>query len=674
MVAAREAGFAEARRRAEELRAAIDHHAYRYYVLDAPEISDSEYDALVRELEALEVAYPELVLPDSPTRRVGAAPSVLFAPVRHSAPLLSLDNVFDDDELRAWYARVVRGLGHDPALVGEPKIDGVAVAIVYEHGRFVRAATRGDGVTGEDVTDNVRTIRALPERLARGAPAWLEVRGEVFLAIEDFDRLNAELGEASKTLFANPRNAAAGSLRQKDPSVTAARALRFYAHGLVRVAGATIASHAEALALFRDLGLPVHPETRPLEGADDALAYVRRLRGRRHELEHEVDGAVVKVSALSDEHELGSTAKAPRWAIAYKFPAEERTTKLLDIMVSVGRTGALTPFAVLEPVRVGGATVKLATLHNADEVARKGVLIGDTVVVRRAGEVIPEVVAPIPSVRTGAERAFVMPTRCPACGEPVVRREGEAVTRCENLACPAQVLERIVHFASRGAMDIEHLGHATASALIERGLVRDVGDLFALGPRELATTPGFAERSVENLLSAIDAAKGRGIDRLLVALGIRHVGPSAARRLADAFGSVDAIASASADELAAVPGVGRVIAEAVHEDLARPSTRAVIEKLRTAGVRLAEAPRVAPTGPLAGLTLVVTGTLASMSREEAARRIEAAGGKVASSVSRKTAYLVVGESPGTKLDRARALAVPTLDEAGFLRLLEPGPT
>jgi DNA ligase (NAD+) len=658
--------------RALALRAEIERHDYLYHVLAAPEISDAEYDALVRELQEIERRYPALVTPDSPTQRVGPPPSQLFAPVPHSDRLLSLDNAFDREELRAWYGRVVRGLGREPSLVCEPKIDGVSVAVVYQGGRLLRGATRGDGAIGEDVTANLRTIRALPARLRGAAPAWLEVRGEVYLPLADFDRLNAELGEAGKALFANPRNAAAGTLRQKDPRVTAGRPLGIYFHGLVRADGVAWRTHKEVLSSLRSLGLRVHPRTEPCATMDQVEAYVARLQADRHGLEHEIDGAVVKVDRLDAQAELGSTAKAPRWAVAFKFPAEEQTTRLIDIQVNVGRTGAVTPFAVLEPVRVGGVTVKLATLHNADEIERKGVLIGDRIVVRRAGDVIPEVVAPIPSLRTGAERKFVMPDRCPACDGAIVRPEGEAVARCVNLQCPAQALERIVHFASRGAMDIAHVGYATATALLTQELISDAGDLFFLTEDDLARLPGFKERSIQNLLDAIAGARDRPIDRLLVGLGIRHVGSTAARELAGAFGSIDALARASAAEIAAVPGIGGVIAEAVEEHMRRPETVALLDKLRRAGVRMEEARRdqkAAHAGPVHGKTFVITGTLPSLSREAAKERIEACGGRVTSSVSSRTDYLIVGEDPGSKLDKGRKLGVPTLDEPGLLRLL-----
>ncbi|HVX93977.1 MAG TPA: NAD-dependent DNA ligase LigA [Polyangia bacterium] len=664
------------RLRVEELRAQIAHHDYRYYVLDAPEVSDAQYDALMRELVALEHRHPALLTADSPTQRVGGKPSALFAPARHSSRLLSLDNAFSAEELDAWAERVRKGLGRDPAgYVCEPKIDGVSIAVTYERGVLTRGATRGDGDVGEDVTPNVRTIRAVPARLRTDAPPdWLEVRGEVFLRKVDFERINEELGAAGKPLFANPRNTTAGMLRQKDPKVTASRPLAIFFHGLVRIDGKALPSYSEALAYLRELGLRTHPESRACPGLDDVRAYVADMEQRRHALEHEIDGAVIKVDRIAEENELGATSKFPRWAIAYKFPAEEQTTKLNDIQVSVGRTGAVTPFAVLQPVHVGGVTISMATLHNADEVARKGVLIGDTVVVRRAGEVIPEVVAPIPSLRTGEERAFVMPTRCPQCDTEIVRPDGEAVARCPNKLCPAQVLGRVVHFASRGAMDIEHLGERTASELLERGLIEDPGDIFSLDAAKLGQLPGFKEKSVANLLAAIAAAKDRPIDRLLYGFGIRHVGASAARALADAFGSIDRVAAASIEELAAAEGVGTVIATAAREFFDREDTRGLLDKLRRAGVRLEES-REKRTGPLTGKTFVITGTLAAMSREAAKARLEALGGKVTNSLSGSTSYLVVGESPGSKLDKAAKLGVATLDEAAFLELLaEPAAT
>jgi len=666
-----QAELAEAKRRVDELRAQIDHHNYCYYVLDAPEISDADFDKQMRELDALEKRHPELLSPDSPTQRVGgAAVTSLFAPVRHSFPLLSLDNAFDDEELTAWRDRVVKGLGREPRYVCEPKIDGVSLAVVYEKGRLTRGATRGDGQVGEDVTVNVRTIRGVPARLRTDSPPdWLEVRGEAFLRLADFDRINEELGAAGKPLFANPRNSTAGMLRQKDPSVTASRPISVYFHGLVRIEGHRLDSYSQTLAYLREIGLRTHPEGKTCAGLDEVRAYVKDMEARRHALEHEIDGAVIKVDGYGDANELGATSKFPRWAIAYKFPPEEQTTILRDIMVSVGRTGAVTPFAQLEPVRVGGVTISQATLHNADEVERKGVLIGDTVVVRRAGEVIPEVVAPIPSLRKGSERRFEMPANCPNCGTAIVRPEGEAVARCPNLRCPAQIWGRIVHFAGRGAMDIEHLGERTASELLEKRLIADQADIFFLTEEQIGQLTNFKDRSIANLRAAIDAAKDRPIDRLLYGFGVRHVGERAARALADAFGSIDRIAAAPAEEIAAIDGVGDVIAGAVREFFDRPETHELVEKLRRAGVRLEEQ-RQPRGGPLLGKTFVITGTLEKFSREEAKARIEALGGKVTNSLSSKTDYLVVGESPGTKLDKATKLGVATLDEKAFLGLLD----
>jgi len=665
-----EAEFAEARIRAEELRAQIEFHNYRYHVLDEPEISDASYDKLVRELAAIEERFPELITPDSPTQRVGAPPSELFAPVRHSARLLSLDNAFGFEELEAWYARVVKGLGSQPDFVAEPKIDGVSVVVVYENGRYVRGATRGDGTVGEDVTPNIRTIRGLPNRLRTDdPPAWMEVRGEVYLRLEDFERVNSDLGEAGKTLFANPRNAAAGTLRVKDPGITASRPLSISFHGLVRLDGPRPNTHSEVFDYLRSVGLRVHPESKRADTIEEVKAYVTALEAKRHDLDHEIDGAVIKVDDLASQFDLGATSKAPRWAIAFKFPPEEQTTVLNDIEVNVGRTGAVTPFAVLEPVHVGGVTVTTATLHNADEVERKGVRIGDWVVVRRAGDVIPEVVAPIPSKRTGKEKKFRMPTRCPVCDTPLERPDGEVVVRCPNLSCPAQILEGVFHFAARGAMDIDHLGYKTTKALLDLGLISDVADIFALTDEQIAQLPLHKERSIQNLVKAIDRARDRSIDRLLYGLGIRHVGATTARDIADHFGSIDAIASASAEELLEVDGVGRVVAESIAAYFQRPKSQELLRKFAAAGVRLKEERKTA-SGPLHGRTFVITGTLEAWSREEASRLLQERGAKVTSSVSRKTDFVVAGSSPGSKIDKANELGVEVIDEAGLQKLLD----
>lgn len=668
----REEALVDGKKRAEELRAKIAYHDYRYHVLDAPEVADEEYDAFVRELAAIEKRFPELVTADSPTQRIGAPPSTLFAPVRHSERLLSLDNAFDDADLEAWHRRVREGLGREPRFVGEPKIDGVSIAIVYEHGRFTRAATRGDGTVGEDVTANVRTVRSVPARL-RGddVPEWLEVRGEIYMGLDDFEKLNDVLGSRGKSLFANPRNAAAGTLRQKDPAITASRPLRLFLHGLVAIRGHDLASHWEALTYFRKLGLPTHPKAKALATMKDVRAYIGEIGEGRHSLGHQIDGVVIKVNDFDAEHELGATSKAPRWAIAFKFPPEERTTKLRDIQVSIGRTGAATPFAILEPVQVGGVTISLATLHNADEIARKDILIGDTVVVRRAGDVIPEVVAPIASLRTGRERRFVMPTLCPACGASLVRAPSEVVVRCKNVDCPAQALGRIVHFGSRGAMDINHLGEKTALALLEQGKIDDPADLFFLTEEEVSDIPGFKKRSVDNLLFAIEKAKERPLDKLLYGLGIRHVGSTASKRIARAFPSLDALAHASAEEIGRVDGVGPVIGASVYEFFSRDSTHQLIAKLKRAGVRTSGRIR-GSEGPLLGKTIVITGTLSSMSRDKAKEKLESLGAHITNSVSKSTDYLVVGEEPGSKLDKAQKLGVTILDEAAFLRWIEGG--
>jgi DNA ligase (NAD+) len=666
-----DAALSTAQLEVEELRSKINHHNYRYHVLDAPEVSDAEYDALMHELQALEERFPELITPDSPTQRVGAPPSELFAPVQHSSRLLSLDNAFSEDDLDAWYGRVLRGLEHEPTFVTEPKIDGLSVVVVYEDGKLTRGATRGDGDTGEDVTANIRTIRAVPATL-RGAsetiPRWLEIRGEVFLRLEDFEKINADQGEQGKPLFANPRNTAAGMLRQKDPKVTASRPLQIAFHGIVRCDGVRINSYSQAIELMKGWGLRPHPLSRPAKTIDDVKAYTNELVETRHSLDHEIDGAVIKVDDYTDQFDLGNTSKAPRWAIAYKFPPEEKTTVLNDILPSIGRTGVITPFAVLEPVHVGGVMVRQATLHNPDEIARKDIRIGDTVVVRRAGDVIPEVVAPIASLRTGKEKRFKMPTKCPACRTALVRAEGVVATRCPNLACPAQVVGRLIHFAGRGAMDIEHMGEKTVSALVEKGYLNDFADIFELTDEQIAELPGFKDKSIANLRTAIEGAKQRSIERLLAGFGILNLGNTGARALADAYGSIRAIADASVEGIAAIEGIGPVIATSVREFFDRPQTAKIIDRLASAGVRLEEERKQA-SGPLLGKTFVITGTLDKWSREEAKALIESRGGKVAGSVSKKTDYLVAGEAAGSKLDKAQQLGVEIVDEAGLEELL-----
>ncbi|MGH8976121.1 MAG: NAD-dependent DNA ligase LigA, partial [Acidimicrobiia bacterium] len=592
--------------------------------------------------------------------------------------MLSLDNAFDLSDLLAWGKRLERLVPEPVAFVGEPKLDGLAVSLTYGDGRLVRAATRGDGVTGEDVTANILTIASVPRRLRLSdAPTLLEVRGEVFMGLSAFTELNRRQGEAGKRLFANPRNAAAGSLRQLDAAVTASRNLSLFCYGVgAKEGGQDLATHWETLEWLAGGGLPVNDRVERFTDLEGVHGFAAATLEHRHDLGYEVDGAVVKVDDLDQRRRLGATSKAPRWAIAFKFPPEERTTRLEHIFVSIGRTGRATPFAQLEPVFVGGSTVARATLHNQDEVARKDIREGDTVIVRKAGDVIPEVVAPVLTLRPEGSAPWVFPSTCPVCGGPLVRLEGEADQYCVDLECPAQRAQRIIHFASRGAMDIEGLGEKLASALCERGLVTDVADIYSLDKDTVLSMERFADKSADNLVAAIEASRSRPLAKLLVGLGIRHVGPTAAVALAAELGHMDRIAGADVDELVAVEGVGPIIAESVQRFFAADRNRAVVEKLRAAGVNL-EGPKRAPGEsagggalPLAGLTFVLTGTLPGMKRDEAQAAIEAAGGKVSGSVSKKTAYVVAGESPGSKLDKAQSLGVPVLDEDGLRALLD----
>lgn len=670
----------EVERHLAELRQQIRHHAYRYHVLDDPEIADAEYDQLMEELVRLEGEHPELVTPDSPSQRVAGAapPSELFAPVVHRERMFSLDNAESMDDLRAWQARMERQLGHQPSgYVCELKIDGLAVSLTYESGRLVQGATRGDGVTGEDVTANLRTIEAIPLVLRPGAPELMEVRGEVYMPISAFEELNVRQGEAGLRLFANPRNAAAGSVRQKDPAVTASRRLGVWTYQIGYLKGErSFRSHWETLEHLRELGLPVNPESRPLPDLAEVEAYVKQAESERHARDYETDGVVIKADALGEQRELGFTAKSPRWAISHKFPPEERTTRLRDIQVNVGRTGAVTPFAMLEPVFVGGATISLATLHNEDEVHRKDVRVGDWVTVRRAGDVIPEVVGPVVSRRTGEEREWRMPERCPFCNNLIVRPEGEAVARCTGgFDCPARLREYLFHFVSRGGMDVEGLGYRTVDLLLRERMIADPADVFLLDPRDLLRFEGWGEVSVGNLRRSIDRARDRPLHRLLVALGIPHVGGTVARLLARRYRSLDRLLAAPEEELAASEGVGPVIARSVRQWAEDPANRALVEKLRGAGVRLADPqPEGVDQQLLSGVTLVITGTLDSLSREAAKAAVEERGGKVTSSVSNKTTALVVGESPGSKLPKAQQLGVPVIEEDVLLRLLEEGPS
>jgi DNA ligase (NAD+) len=705
-----------ARHKHADLSVEIAEHDYRYFVLDSPLVSDAEYDAMMRELRALEERFPELRTPDSPTQRPGGAVlSTLFSPVQHLERMLSLDNAFSQEELDAWGARVARLGGAGPYLC-EVKIDGLAIALVYRNGRLVRGATRGDGATGEDVTPNIRTIGAVPSRLTGpDVPAELEVRGEVFLPVAAFREVNERLADAGKTPFANPRNAAAGSLRQKDPRVTATRALGLIVHGLAVPGGdsatsgmptpdvPTVPSSAPTTQSgwyerLREWGLPVSDLVRVVDDVDGVRQYISYYGEHRHDPPYEIDGVVVKLDQLDLQRALGATSRAPRWAIAFKYPPEEVTTRLREIRVNVGRTGRVTPFGVMEPVKVSGSTVENATLHNADEIKRKGVLVGDMVVLRKAGDVIPEIVGPVVDLRTGEERAFEFPTDCPVCATPLVREEGGVDWRCPNArSCPAQLRERLFHLASRAALDIEVLGFEAVIALLDSGLLADEGDLFTLTADRLATCAFFTNKqggltvNANKLLRNLEDARRRPLWRILVALSIRHVGPTAARVLAAEFGSLDAIAEASPEELAVVDGVGPTIAASMIEWFGVDWHRAIVEKWRAAGVRLADesggARRAAAgaagdggsgagTGaapPLAGVTVVLTGTLAGLTRDEASEAVMARGGKTASSVSKKTDFVVAGENAGSKHDKAVALGVPVLDEAGLRILLEEGP-
>jgi DNA ligase (NAD+) len=671
---------------AEEVR----EHQFRYYVRDAPIISDAEFDALLRRLEALEEQYPELRTPDSPTQLVGGAGfATEFTPAEHLERMLSLDNVFSADELVAWVNRIRAEIGDSTFAVHflcELKIDGVALSLVYRDGRLVRAATRGDGRTGEDVTLNARTIDEVPERLTAGdaypIPEVLEVRGEVFFRIADFESLNAALVADGKAPFANPRNSAAGSLRQKDPAVTARRKLRMICHGVGHTEGFRPVTLHEAYLALKAWGLPVSDDTRRVDGLASVQERISYWGEHRHDVDHEIDGVVVKIDEVALQRRLGSTSRAPRWAIAYKYPPQEAQTKLLDIRVNVGRTGRVTPFAFMTPVKVAGSTVGQATLHNASEVKRKGVLIGDTVVIRKAGDVIPEVLGPVVDLRDGSEREFVMPTTCPECGSPLApAKEGDADIRCPNSrACPAQLRERVFFVAGRGAFDIEVLGYEAAVALLQAGVIADEGDLFTLTEHDLLRTELFRTKAGElsangkRLLANLDKAKSAPLWRVLVALSIRHVGPTAARALATEFGSLDAIVSASTEQLAAVEGVGPTIAAAVTEWFTVDWHRGIVDKWRAAGVRMADERDASVPRTLEGLTIVVTGSLTGFSRDDAKEAIVARGGKAAGSVSKKTAYVVAGDSPGSKYDKAVELGVPILDEDGFRRLLEEGPT
>ncbi|AVH22788.1 NAD-dependent DNA ligase LigA [Nocardia cyriacigeorgica] len=682
---AAESASSQQRQEWQQLADEVREHQFRYYVRDAPIISDGEFDALFQRLLAMEQAHPDLRTPDSPTQLVGGGFATDFTAVDHLERMLSLDNAFDFDELRSWAARVEAETGPGLHYLCEVKIDGVALNLVYEKGKLVRGATRGDGRTGEDVTLNARTIDDIPGELTahpdHPIPDLLEVRGEVYFRLEDFETLNAAIVAEGKPPYANPRNTAAGSLRQKDPSVTARRRLRMICHGFGRIEGYTPSSQHEAYNALAAWGLPVSSHTKLVQGVDAVLERVAYWGEHRHDIEHEIDGLVVKVDEMALQRRLGSTSRAPRWAIAYKYPPEEATTKLLDIQVNVGRTGRVTPFAVMAPVTIAGSTVAMATLHNASEVQRKGVLIGDTVTIRKAGDVIPEVLGPVVDARTGDERAFVMPTHCPECGtELAPEKEGDADIRCPNQRfCPAQLRERVFHMAGRGAFDIEALGYEAAVDLLKSGAITDEGDLFDLTEERLLTTSLFVNKNGtlstngRRLLDNLAAAKDRPLWRVLVGLSIRHVGPTAARALAAEFGSLERISQASVEELSATDGVGLTIAVAVAQWFTVDWHRAIVDKWRAAGVRMEDERDESIERNLEGLSIVVTGSLEGFSRDGAKEAIMVRGGKAAGSVSKKTAFVVVGDSPGSKAAKAEELGVPILDEDGFRTLLESGP-
>lgn len=665
----------------ERLRDLIRYHNYRYHVLDAPEISDAEYDALFQRLKALEAEHPELITPDSPTQRVGGAALERFEKVRHPRPILSLANVFSEDELQAWEERNRKLLPAGASLeyVVEPKIDGLTVVLTYVNGVFTQGATRGDGEVGEDVTANLRTVRQVPLRIPVAGkeppPARLVVRGEAYMALADFEAFNRRQEERGEKTFANPRNAAAGSLRQLDPTITAARPLRLYTYAIVDADGVNITHQWDVLEYLKRMGFPVADGCELCPNLDAVMEMYRVWESERDTLPYEIDGIVIKINDLRIQDALGFVGKDPRGAVAFKFAARQAATKLLAVGINVGRTGTLNPYAILEPVRVGGVTIKQATLHNFDDIARKDIRVGDTVILQRAGDVIPQIVGPVESLRDGDEQPITPPTHCPVCGEPVYRAEDEVAYYCVNASCPAQLVRKVEHFASRGAMDIVGFGSRLAEQFVEAGLLHDVADFYYLTKKQILGLEGFADKSAENLLAAIETSKNRPLQRLLTALGIRHVGLVVAGILADHFGSIDALMAATEAELQQVPGLGPYTARAVVEFFASPSNRAVIEKLRRAGVRLADVQAEAPVGPqpLAGKTFVITGTLPTMSREEATEYIRARGGKVTDAVSAKTDYLVVGASPGgTKYNRAVQLGIPMIDEEALRRMAEGG--
>ena len=669
----------KAKQRIEELRGVINHHNYRYYVLDSPEISDAEYDELMRELRQLEAEHPELVTPDSPTQRIGAPPVEAFGVVEHPQPLLSLTNAFSYEELAAWHKRVSKLLGgRQFDLVCEPKIDGLAVALTYLDGLLVTGATRGDGYRGEDITQNLKTVKSIPLSVSREAPPRFEVRGEVYLPKAGFKKLNEERAKEGLPLFANPRNAAAGSVRQLDSSITARRPLDIFIYGLGWAEGKAMPdTHWEIMQYLKSLGLKINPDIALCRSLDETEKYYQRLEETRESFPYEADGVVAKVNSIALQQELGTVAHEPRWAIAYKFPAIQGTTKLIDIGINVGRTGSLNPYAILEPVRVGGVVISSAALHNEEDIHRKDIRIDDWVVVQRAGEVIPEIVEPIVSRRTGKEKIFSMPGRCPVCGSEVIKPEGEAMHRCTNAACPSQALERIKHFVSRGAMDIDGVGEKLCQALFEAGLEKkikfeDAGDLYSLTKEQLMKLERMADKSASNVLNSITGSKKRPLARVIFALGILHVGEQYAELLAEQFHSIDQLAKASQEELSALPSIGPRIAQSIVAFFRQKGNKQIIEKLKNAKVKLKrkKVKKAKPEElPLAGREFVFTGKLDSFSRSEAETKIKALGGKAGSDVTKKTSYVVMGADPGSKSDKADKLGITKLSEAEFLKLL-----
>jgi DNA ligase (NAD+) len=663
--------YREAQLRVEDLRSEISLHDYRYYVLNDPLVSDAEYDARMRELRDLESRFPELISPDSPTQRVSGEPSEKFEPVQHRVPLLSLANAFSGDEVRDWHRRVLRLAELDEvAMVCEPKIDGLAIALIYERGKFVQGATRGNGVQGENVTPNLRTIRRLPKTLKGDVPERMEVRGEVYMTKRGFEKLNEERGDAGQPLFANPRNSAAGSLRMLDPRITASRPLDLWTYGVGWVDGGnTPPTHYETMQWLDSLGLPVNPAMRRFSTVDDVVEHLSHWSMAREGLAYEIDGVVVKVDSLALEAQLGAVGREPRWAVAFKFPATQSTTRLVRIDVNVGRTGSLNPFAILEPVVIGGATVSKATLHNEEDVRRKDIREGDTVIVQRAGEVIPQVVGPVLARRTGVEQPYSLPDYCPVCNTAVERPEGEVMAYCPNRACPAQIFRLLTHFVSREALDIEGIGESLAEALLTNGLVQTSADLYDLTAEQLLTLDRMGKKSVENILGAIEESKKRSLNRVIFALGIRHVGGETATLLASHFGTIAELAGASLEELQSVEGIGPIVAASIEAYFGEPRAQELIGHLERAGITMKSESAPARSMPLAGQQYVLTGSLPRLTRGQAEQRLKQLGASVGSAVTKKTAGLIAGEDPGSKLDRARQLGTPILNEQQFLELL-----